>query len=261
MRGRGSPSTSPGGSATRSGEASAAGSFRRAGGSGYPRAVSLVEERRCPNCDALVSADAEWCGQCFTSLRPAPQEPTTSGAGEGTAPGAVPEGSPSPGAGVARDGPAPTWTCPTCQHVNAIELDLCEVCGTAFAALFRQDEVRPSVDPRTAFTKSLVFPGLGHRALGRGADGLARAVLFVWTFGTALLILSAGISSGPVAGLFSMYLLLSLTVYVLTAFEAYRMAQGDGPIVSSRVLLWGAVSLVLVSVLMATFIIFSAARS
>ena len=39
------------------------------------------------------------------------------------------------------------------------------------------------------------------------------------------------------------------------------MAQGSGPIVSSRVLLWGAVSLVLVSVLMATFIIFTAARS
>jgi RNA polymerase subunit RPABC4/transcription elongation factor Spt4 len=225
--------------------------------------VSLVDERRCPNCHALVSADAEWCGQCFTSLRPVRPEqapPAVEAAAQASVPASVAGGVPS-GAPDRGDRPAPTWTCPTCQHVNAIELDVCEVCGTAFAALFRQDEARPSVDPRTAFTRSLLFPGLGHRALGRGADGLARAVLFVWTFGTTLLILSAGLSSGPVAGLFSMYLLLSLTVYVLTAFEAYRMAQGDGPIVSSRVLLWGAVSLVLVSVLMATFIIFSAARS
>jgi hypothetical protein len=153
------------------------------------------------------------------------------------------------------------WTCPVCQQANAIELDVCSVCGTAFAALFRQDEARPSVDPRTAFTKSLLFPGLGHRALGRGADGVARAVLFIWTFGTALLILSAGVSSGAVAGLFSVYLLLALAVYALTAFEAYRIAQGGEPIVSSRVLLWGAVSLVIVSVLMATIIIFTAARS
>ena len=157
------------------------------------------------------------------------------------------------------------WTCPVCQHANAIELDVCSVCGTAFAALFRQDEARPSVDPRTAFTKSLLFPGLGHRALGRGADGVARAVLFIWTFGTALLILSSvlssGVSSGAVMGLLAMYLLLALAVYTLTAFEAYRMAQGGGPIVSSRVLLWGAVSLVIVSVLLATIIIFTAARS
>jgi hypothetical protein len=206
-----------------------------------------------------VSADADWCGQCFASLRPEPPEQASPGRGE--SPASVPV---EILGRTERDRPerqAPTWTCPTCQHVNAIELDICVVCGTAFAALFRQDEARPSVDPRTAFTKSLMLPGLGHRALGRGADGLARAVLFIWTFGTTLLILSAGISSGPVAGLFLMYLLLSLGIYVLTAFEAYRMAQGSGPIVSSRVLLWGAVSLVLVSVLMATFIIFSAARS
>ena len=45
-----------------------------------------------------------------------------------------------------------------------------------------------------------------------------------------------------------------------SAFEAYRMAQGDGALVSSRVLLWFAVGLVLVSVLMATVLIFTAAR-
>ena len=32
---------------------------------GYPPGVS-ADERRCPNCGALVAADADWCGQCFT---------------------------------------------------------------------------------------------------------------------------------------------------------------------------------------------------
>ena len=72
---------------------------------------------------------------------------------------------------------------------------------------------------------------------------------------------TSGVSSGAVMGLLAMYLLLALAVYTLTAFEAYRMAQGGGPIVSSRGLLWGAVSLGIVSVLMATMIIVPAARS
>jgi len=201
-----------------------------------------------------VSPDADWCGQCFTSLRLDPDPPPAAG----TAPPALEASGAGRADGVERTA---TWTCPACEHPNAIELDVCEVCGTTFATLFRQEEARPTVDPRTALTSSLLFPGLGHRALGRGADGVARGVLFLWTFGTAILLLFSGVASGPVAGLFALYLLLALAVYSLSAFEAYRMAQGGGPIVSSRVLLWGAVSLVLVSVLMATFIIFTAARS
>ena len=176
---------------------------------GYPRTVSVVDERRCPNCSALVSADADWCGQCFASLRLEP-DPTP-----GPVPGPVPGPLPATGplrADEPRGGPGEerraTWTCPACEHPNAIELDACEVCGTTFATLFRQEETRPSVDPRRAFTSSLLFPGLGHRALGRGADGVARGVLFLWTFGTAILILFSGVSSGPVAGLFALYLLL-----------------------------------------------------
>jgi hypothetical protein len=211
--------------------------------------VSVVEERRCPNCHALVSADADWCGQCFTSLRVEPETPTV----------------PSP-VRVSAD-PSATktgtamWTCPTCGEENGLDLDACAVCGTSFATLFRQDERPPAVDPRFALTRSLIFPGLGHRAVGRGADGLARAVLFVFTFGMALLILISRPSAGPVVGLLVLYGSLAVGLYVLTALEAYQMAQGGGPIVSSRVLLWGVVALVVLSVLMAAFTILSAARS
>jgi hypothetical protein len=153
------------------------------------------------------------------------------------------------------------WTCPTCGEENRLDLDACAVCGTSFATLLRQDERPPAVDPRYALTRSLIFPGLGPRAIGRGADGLARAVLFLYTFGTALLILISGPSSAPVVGLLVLYGSLAVALYVLTALEAYQMAQGGGPIVSSRVLLWGVVGLVVLSVLMAAFTILSAAKS
>jgi hypothetical protein len=211
--------------------------------------VSIIEERRCPNCHALVSEDADWCGQCFTSLRPKVETPPA------PAPVRVTADPTSKEAGSAR------WTCPTCGQENGLDLDVCAVCGTSFAALFRQDEQPRAVEPRLALTRSLIFPGLGHRAVGRGADGLARAVLFVYTFGTALLILISGPSSGPAVGLLVLYGSLAIGLYVLTAVEAYQMAQGGGPIVSSRVLLWGVVTLVVLSVLMAAFTIFAAAKS
>jgi hypothetical protein len=218
--------------------------------------VSDPAERRCPNCRALVSEDAEWCGQCFVSLKEPAAEPAS-----------IPEGSPMRVAVAARtddeaggERKVATWTCPACEHENALELDVCEVCFTPFAALFREPDAGPKVDPRTALTRSLIFPGLGHRAVGRGPDGLARGMLFAWTFGTTILILVSGVSSGPMTGMFVLYGALAIAVYVFSALEAYRMAQGDGTLVSSRVLLWFAVGLVLVSVLMATVLIFAAAR-
>ena len=65
---------------------------RRVSFEGYPSAVP-DEERRCPNCGALVSEDAAWCGQCFT---PAPsgsrpsRRPATGGTREGRPPSSPP---------------------------------------------------------------------------------------------------------------------------------------------------------------------------
>jgi hypothetical protein len=218
--------------------------------------VNDVVERRCPNCGALVSVDAEWCGQCFASLREPAAEPV-----------AIPEDAPIRVAvGTRRDGEGggerrvATWTCPACEHENALEMDACEICFTPFASLFREPDEGPKVDPRTALTRSLLFPGLGHAALGRGPDGLARGMLFAWTFGTTVLILSSGVPSGPMAGMLLLYGALAAVVYAFSAFESYRMAQGGDVLVTSRVLMWFAVGLVLVSVLMAIGLIFAAAR-
>ncbi len=197
-----------------------------------------------------MSSDAEWCGQCFTSLRPAPESHLAAQSGPVRATRAASAGAPG----------SASWTCPACEHENALALDACEICATPFGALFRQDEERARVDPGTAFRRSLLLPGLGHAAVGRAPDGVARGVLFAWTFGTAIVIAFAGVSSGPAVGLLALYGLLALAIYVFTALEAYRMAEGGDLLVPSRVLLWGAVGLVLVSALMAAFLIFSAAK-
>lgn len=217
---------------------------------------SADEERRCPNCGALVAADAQWCGQCFESLvepEPEPVRPP----GTGPSPGADP--SPTP-AGVPPVTAAPTWPCPACGNANAIELDACAVCGTSFAALMRQGEERPKVEPKTALAWSLIFPGLGHRKVGRGMDGLARGVLFAMLFVMALLTgLSAG-GSGVLFGLFALFLGLAVVVYAGTAWEAYHLAEGGEPVVSARALLWATVGVIFLSVAVLALTVITAAK-
>jgi hypothetical protein len=221
---------------------------------------SADEERRCPNCGALVAADAQWCGQCFESLVEPEPEPEPE-------PVRSPESGPSPGADTSRS-PAgappatalPTWPCPACGNANAIELDACAVCGTSFAALMRQGEERPKVEPKTALAWSLIFPGLGHRKVGRGMDGLARGVLFAMLFVMALLTgLSAG-GSGVLFGLFALFLGLAVVVYAGTAWEAYHLAEGGEPVVSARALLWATVGVIFLSVAVLALTVITAAK-
>jgi hypothetical protein len=213
------------------------------------------EERRCPSCGALVLADAPWCGQCFASLaepelEPEPIEAAAQGAAEGAGSSAATD----------RAAKVPTWRCPACEHDNAIELDACAVCGTPFATLMRQGEERPQVDPKDALAWSLIFPGLGHRKVGRGVDGLARGVLFAVLFSMALLTGLSGVSSGTIFGLFAVFMGFSLAVYVGSALEAYRLAEGGEPFVSARVLLWATVGVILLSVVVLALAVVTAAR-
>ena len=211
-----------------------------------------MEEARCPNCNALVSADAEWCGQCFTSLRVPEPEPEP-------APRRV------PAAGIPSAGPtgAATWPCPTCGADNPIELDVCAVCGTSFAQLLRQDEEgqRPTVSPRDAFLWSLTFPGVGHAKIGRTPDGIARGTLFVLTFGLALVIVLSGVSTPPVFAVVVLLLLSAMVIYLGSAAEAYRIAEGGSPFVSARTLLWATVALIMVAVSLLAMSVITVNRS
>jgi hypothetical protein len=110
---------------------------------------------------------------------------------------------------------------------------------------------------------SMVLPGLGHWRLGRRGDALARFAVFGWTFGSLVILLISRFGKGglgPTMPLFLLFLGGSVTVYVLSAMDAYRLAGGDPPIVSSRALMWGLVGLIVVSILLATFLILPAAR-
>jgi hypothetical protein len=229
---------------------------------------SVDQDRRCPRCGALVSADAQWCGQCFTALdepvqagEPASQDaPAAPTVGELVpAGGGVPASEP---AGTAAGAPrtAPTWPCPTCGTDNAIELDACAVCGTPFAALMRQDDRPPEIAPKDALAWSLIFPGLGHLKTGHGADGLARGVLFLLLFTMALLTGLSGSSVGAVLGLFAIFMGLALAVYAGSAYEAYRLASGGEPLVSARTLLWVTVGVILVSIVLLAVTVMTAAR-
>jgi ribosomal protein L40E len=197
------------------------------------------DERRCRTCGALVAEDATWCGQCFAPLTDAASAPVPAPA---PAIGVIPQQPPPEPRGD------PFWPCPVCDNRNPIAADACAVCGTPFARLFRDEESeRPTVEPRDALVWSLVFPGLGHRKLGRALDGLARGVLFGVAFLMAVLS-GLGAKHGALFGVFALFLIVALAVYVLSAYEAYRIAQGGDVLVGSRALLWTLVLIIFLAV-------------
>jgi len=117
------------------------------------------------------------------------------------------------------------------------------------------------VSPRDAFLWSLTFPGVGHAKAGRAPDGIARGTLFVLTFGLALVIVISGVSNGAVFAVVTLLLISALTLYLGSAVEAYRIAEGGSPFVSARTLLWATVALIMVSVsLLATAVVTVSSR-
>src|SRR5215212_159100 len=217
---------------------------------------------RCPNFGALVIPYAEWCGQCYQPLRrdePA-KVPGAIGAPRERTTGAVETRG---GGGLEfADGHA-TWTCPVCGETNDLEVSVCTICGTQFARLFVEPEEPPKLDPERAAIWSLVLPGLGHWKLGRKGDAIARFVLFGWSFGTLCVLIASRIGKGGLgstAALFALFASASFAIYALSVLDAYRIAKGEDPVVSTRMLLWGSAALVVLSTLIATLITLPAAR-
>lgn len=215
-------------------------SFRRGTTDGTLRSMSDAVDRRCPSCHALVALDAGWCGQCFTPLAAPDVDPT-------------PASDPSPSEAASGAVSRPTsatrpdqsavaseafWPCPICQSRNPIAADTCQVCGTPFAEVMRGEPERPHVTPREALTRSLIFPGLGHRAVGRTTDGFVRGVLFGLSLSIAVLAGLGGVGSVALLAIVVVNLLTAIAVYVLSALESWRLAGGGDLLVPSRTLLW-----------------------
>lgn len=125
---------------------------------------------------------------------------------------------------------------------------MCRVCGTPFAQLFRQDAGRPEISPRDALLWSLIFPGVGHAKAGRTADGIARGTLFVLTFGLTLVVALGGVSNAALLGVIVLLVLSAISIYLGSAFEAYRIADGGDAFLSPRALLWVTVAVIMLAV-------------
>ncbi|MGH2686004.1 MAG: zinc ribbon domain-containing protein, partial [Actinomycetota bacterium] len=150
------------------------------------------------------------------------------------------------------------WDCPTCGETNPIEAETCPVCGTTFGKLFQDTDEGPKVDPGHAAAMSLIFPGVGHYVAGRAAEGIARGIVFSFSLATGLLALFAGLGAG--SPLFLVVMVVSLGsaagLYVLSTLDAGRAAQDLRPIVSTRMLLYGAVGLMLLTLILLTIAAF-----
>jgi hypothetical protein len=141
------------------------------------------------------------------------------------------------------------WDCPTCSTENPIEATFCRACGTTFGSLLREPEAPERSDPGRATMYSLLFPGLGHGAAGHGAEGAARAVIFAYAAATAIIILvMTGGGPGPFLPLLIASILVAGGLYVFSAVDAGRVARGEPPVVTPRILLYGGAGLILLTV-------------
>jgi hypothetical protein len=245
----------------------------------------MSSERRCPDCGALVAIDADWCGQCYASLKE-PEAPTNGTPSETALGPSIVAAAPTElGEEVSQiaaatepqetepsetqpqeagpEGAGPTWKCPVCERPNTMDLNICPACGTPFGRLFQEPEKPSEIPAKDAAAWSILLPGVGHLKAGRTMDGVARLVLLAWTVGTLAVLLVARFGKGglgPTASLVYLFLIATALLYVESAVDAYRVAGGDPPLVSPRVLMWAVVILVLLSILLGSLVVLPAAR-
>ena len=87
---------------------------------------------------------------------------------------------------------------------------------------------------------------------------MARAVLYLWTTATAsVMLLARSTALRPIGILF---FVTSCILYASSALDAYRQAGGEPPILTPRYLLYGTVSLIMLSVGSLFFLISRAAH-
>lgn len=214
---------------------------------------------RCAACGAHNPDDARWCGQCLQQFQ---------GGGAAASAGTTKESGRSAGAEADSDAarfpavpPVPSasssgadtgaflaeggevrWRCPACEAINELEMLVCTTCGTALA-----DLDRGSVDWDLAHQRAVLGPGLGHLVAGRTLAGWARLILSaVWLLGALGLLATGGVTAlAPATPLLAGVVIL----WVGGVLDVGRLAHGREEVISSRVLLWVVVG-VLVGVLL-----------
>jgi hypothetical protein len=106
---------------------------------------------RCPECDGLLKAGAEWCPQCYADLRepePEPGPETPAGAEPRTPDGRARHRAPDDGAVT------PGWPCPDCGTVNDLAAGACAGCGQGFLAPLSGDRGLPVLTGLTSMSRA-----------------------------------------------------------------------------------------------------------
>src|SRR6266536_2954600 len=176
---------------------------------------------RCPRCGAANPGGAD--GETSAPARPPDL-------GQTVAVRLVP----SPDGRIRRVGDRLEWVCPACEGVNAIDELTCRVCGNPILDLFRLSGP-PVASRRTGVALGLsVVPGLGCWYAGSLGQGLARLLLA----GSWLAVLVAvWPRPGPAMLLVKVpFVLALLGLWVVSAVDARRLAEGRRPLVDQRVL-------------------------
>lgn len=207
----------------------------------------MTDADRCPNCGALVAADAEWCGLCLTRLSPssaAEREPASEPEPDAfteTPPLSVAPLAATDEASGSERGPLPVWECPACGTENPFDMEICSACGTPFGRLFDEPTAVTTMTPRDAAFAGLV-PGMGHYRMGRHPDGIAR--MFVFSGCLVVLALfafsAAGKASAAITLLFAVLTGLSIGE---SAYDAFRLASRERELVSAVQLIWAFLGL------------------
>ena len=113
-----------------------------------------------------------------------------------------------------------TWTCGSCETVNPLSGDACNVCGISIFDGFGADaeERRLSLSDATAWA---ILPGAGHMKMGQGVLGfiIMTAVVSLWLFGIWLVF-----SGEIVSGL--SFVLVAIAVLVVSVIDARTIASG-----------------------------------
>lgn len=217
-------------------------------------------------CNAHNPDEADWCGQCLSNLRAAPE------------PGPEPEPSPQPqsspptgqvdtpttqppdrGAGDRRfrrhDGEF-EWRCEICEEWNLVGLARCSVCGTSMGGPHDATGSRQPAAPGVVLLLTVLLPGAGHAALGLMATAWARGLTYLlWLLGGTTLLVTA-ISSGESVLPGIIPLLGALALWVITLLDVQSLlANRARQILDARVFLWLVVGVIglLMLTFMATF--------
>lgn len=126
-----------------------------------------------------------------------------------------------------------------------MEIEICSACGATLRDTLAPDEPGPRTDrdPKLTAFLSLAFPGIGHAYLGMWGQAIARIAITAWMVAAAAAGWSIDAAGAKV--LASLFALVALGTWAVSAHDAYREAEGLPKLVmlKGRMFLYLVVSL------------------